>query len=217
MELPRAALLQITQVKLSPLQHRIVCLVWVYTYGNSEPSCSMSLGFLSGCLGVNRRSVQKELDELVKGNILIQEISKEKERTLSFNENYTSWCSLWDYTKLDEGSREEHEELFNKVWALYPCKRGKAQVSSKKKEVLFRVGYEKLQVAVERYLKETSKEYYVNGSTFFNSRYVDFLDENYTGPFKRKEKTAVNAGNFEQREYSDEFYDSLYANAKVKK
>ena len=52
-----------------------------------------------------------------------------------------------------------------------------------------KIGYEQLKRCIERYkaeLEATGKEKYTqNGSTFFNSGYIDFLDENYNSEVKK--------------------------------
>lgn len=90
-----------------------------------------------------------------------------------------------------EKSREENKNnmckadalaLFEKLWKLYPCKKGKGQVSDAAKMRLLKIGYEEMERAVNRYVRYVdSLDYmhYQNGSTFFNSGYVDYLDANY--------------------------------------
>lgn len=76
---------------------------------------------------------------------------------------------------------QEANDLFEQVWKLYPNKKGKAQVRDKKKKELMKIGYEKLSLCIERYKKDKPEwQEYQNGSTFFNSGYVDYLDENYS-------------------------------------
>lgn len=74
-------------------------------------------------------------------------------------------------------------QFFESIWKLYPLKKGKGQVSKTKKQVLQRIGYEQIKRCVNRYvteIKSSGKEkYMMHGSTFFNSGYVDYLDENY--------------------------------------
>ena len=79
-------------------------------------------------------------------------------------------------------SKAEIDEFFEKVWKLYPNKKGKGQVSDAKKKVLYGLGYEAIEQAIDRYLNELKKDDWrkpQNGSTFFNSGYVDYLDGNY--------------------------------------
>lgn len=84
-----------------------------------------------------------------------------------------------------QSQKKEANELFERVWKLYPNKIGKGAVSDTAKIRLLKVGEEHLTRAIERYLNDWEKEKewrkILNGSTFFNSRYVDYLDENYEG------------------------------------
>lgn len=72
--------------------------------------------------------------------------------------------------------------LFEKLWKLYPVKKGKGQVSMAAKQRLLKVGYEEMARAIDRYKADLEKDSGwrkpQNGSTFFNSGYVDYLDEN---------------------------------------
>lgn len=73
-------------------------------------------------------------------------------------------------------------DFFEKVWRLYPKKRGKGQVSDTQKKKLYKIGIEEMTRAIERYKKDnadTDMQFWQNGSTFFNSGYVDYLDKNY--------------------------------------
>lgn len=83
----------------------------------------------------------------------------------------------------DKVSKTEIETFFEKIWALYPIKKGKASISDSKKKVLFKVGFEPLEKCIQRYCKEmedVDKKFWKYGSTFFNSGYVDYLDSNYS-------------------------------------
>lgn len=74
--------------------------------------------------------------------------------------------------------------LFEKLWELYPNKKGKGQISDTKKKALLKIGEEELTRAIERYKKHLDANSSwlkpQNGSTFFNSGYVDYLDSNYS-------------------------------------
>lgn len=90
-----------------------------------------------------------------------------------------------------EKSKEKAiNECFERLWKQYPNKRGKGQVSDTKKKTLYEIGEEKIERALERYLDDLSKDSSwrkpQNGSTFFNSGYVDYLDENYEKPQEPK-------------------------------
>lgn len=83
-------------------------------------------------------------------------------------------------------SKTEVNDLFEYLWSLYPNKKGKGQVSDSKKKTLFSVGKDEMERAISRYLNDLKKDADwrkpQNGSTFFNSGYVDYLDANYTAP-----------------------------------
>lgn len=76
-------------------------------------------------------------------------------------------------------------EFFESIWKLYPSKKGKGQISDSKKKVLYNIGYDELSRAIERYKAGLAKDEWrkpQNGSTFFNSGYIDYLDANYSEP-----------------------------------
>lgn len=83
----------------------------------------------------------------------------------------------------EKSNKKAINECFEKLWKQYPNKRGKGQVSDAKKKVLYQIGEEHIQRALKRYIdgleKDASWRKPQNGSTFFNSGYVDYLDENY--------------------------------------
>ena len=90
--------------------------------------------------------------------------------------------------------------LFERLWKLYPQKRGKGQVSEANKRRLLDIGYDKMSRAIDRYKADLANDEWrkpQNGSTFFNSGYVDYLDENYERPAENKKNSA----NFKQRTY----------------
>lgn len=79
----------------------------------------------------------------------------------------------------------EYEEFFESLWKLYPKKKGKGQVSATQQKKLYKIGIEEMARTIERCKKEkadTDIQYWQNGSTFFNSGYLDYLDANYTEP-----------------------------------
>lgn len=114
----------------------------------------------------------------------------------------------------EEKSKEENKNtmckadalaLFEKLWKLYPSKKGKGQVSDAAKLRLLRIGYDEMVRAIDRYKVELKKDSDwrkpQNGSTFFNSGYVDYLDKNYV-PSKKSTKQNKNSFNdFPQRKY----------------
>lgn len=80
-------------------------------------------------------------------------------------------------------TQKDIDDFFRAVWQVYPKKRGKGQVSDAKKKKLYEtVGLDQMMRCIERYKDDnrgTGEQYIMYGSTFFNSGYVDYLDENY--------------------------------------
>lgn len=90
------------------------------------------------------------------------------------------------------------DELFESLWKLYIRKEGKSQVSKKSKEEIFKIGYERMAKSIEKYKSQvanTEKKYILMGSTFFNGRYKDYLEE-----VKEEPQPEVE----EERELTDE-------------
>lgn len=107
-----------------------------------------------------------------------------------FKKELTEFFQSFHGGEIIEFEEEEHEtektlnEFFDSVWKLYPIKKGKGAVSTTQRKKLKRVGYDQLSRCVDRYVEEmqrknTEPRYWKHGSTFFNSGYVDYLDENW--------------------------------------
>lgn len=79
---------------------------------------------------------------------------------------------------------KEEAEHFEALWPLYPVRRGKNQVSAKTKRALMAVSVEEMEQAIERYMEEVkaspADRQLLNGSTWFNGRYKDYLGDDYT-------------------------------------
>ena len=87
--------------------------------------------------------------------------------------------------KNDKNDKKKHEQFFEEVWKHYPRKKGKGQISDRKKAELYGIGKEHMERAISRFKRDMEKEQrpiekYPYGSTFFNGGYIDYLDENYT-------------------------------------
>lgn len=114
-----------------------------------------------------------------------------------------------DNVKENINTLADAKALFERLWKMYPNKKGKGQVSDTQKKRLLAIGETTLVKAIERYSLELQKDADWRkpqyGSTFFNSGYVDYLDENYS-PGKDTERKKNNFNNFDQRQYN---YDDL--------
>ena len=137
-----------------------------------------------------------------------------KEQNIAKNDgsNIKKYCASSD-------SRSTFEKFFEKIWQLYPRKRGKAKVSVKQKKHLCELGQELFR-AIERYKSELEIESWKqaqNGDTFFNKGYVDYLDSNYI-PLTQKQPNKVlkNAfHNFEQRTYDWDDLERLFLTTSI--
>lgn len=100
--------------------------------------------------------------------------------------------------------------MFERLWKMYPNKKGKGQVSDTQKKRLLAIGESTLVKAIERYSLELQKDADWRkpqyGSTFFNSGYVDYLDDNYVPGKVQTQRNNNKFNNFEQRNYD---YDEL--------
>lgn len=90
--------------------------------------------------------------------------------------------SIYSAEKLHD--EQSFDDFFESIWRLYPIKKGKGQVSTSRKKALQKIGYDQIGRCVDRFLKDMSdsgrdRKYWMHGSTFFNSGYVDYLDENW--------------------------------------
>ena len=78
------------------------------------------------------------------------------------------------------------KEHFEKLWALYPAKKGKNLISDKRKRDLLSVSVDEMQCFINRYKRDIELDHnngfarqWLNGSTWFNGRWQDYTDENY--------------------------------------
>ncbi len=142
---------------------------------------------------------------------------RKKQKALTCKDNSKTSCKTNNKANVSEADKEEDKEIdkeedkskknsasqpskadidsfFDSIWNLYPVKKGKGQVSDSKRKALFKIGFDEMQRAIDRYLKELDKDASwrkpQNGSTFFNSGYVDYLDANFV-PGESKPQQSV--------------------------
>ena len=87
------------------------------------------------------------------------------------------------------------EEHFRELWMLYPLKRGKNHVTAAAKRRLADVSAAEMARAIDRYEREYENappdRQMLYGSTWFNGRWEDYSDANYTpAPAKPAQKSA---------------------------
>ena len=102
--------------------------------------------------------------------------------------------------------------LFEELWKLYPVKKGKGSVSDTQKKKLLKVGPDEMKRAIERYIRYVEGRgmdylHYKNGSTFFNSGYIDYLDANYEPD--RKKPAGQQGGQFNQFLHQDYDFEQI--------
>ena len=87
---------------------------------------------------------------------------------------------------------------FEQIWLLYPNKKGKGRVSDKQKKKLYEISYEEMERVINRYNTELAKDEWrqpQNGSTFFNSGYIDYLDGNYVPSNQKPRNQKITISN----------------------
>ena len=133
---------------------------------------------LAGSKGGNSKSKQ--------GNLLKQKDKQNENKCLSKNEANSEYENEYEidneYVNKDIPNKKDINALFETLWQMYPIKKGKGSISDSQKKKLYSIGLEEMTRAINRYYednKNTDKQYWKHGSTFFNSGYIDYLDENY--------------------------------------
>ena len=195
-----------TDLKLSGNELIVYAIIYGFSQ-NKQGEFTGSAQYLADWTGCSRRHIMRILNKLVEEKT----ISK-TETVLNNNEKRVSYQAERGYDKMShnininnntnnitrdtnnvhscsESPEETPEEFFERAWQYYPNKRGKGQVSEKSKERLMSYGWDNVKRAIDRYLEDLKKDEWrqaQNGSTFFNSGYIDYLDENYTPPMNPK-------------------------------
>lgn len=126
-------------------------------------------------------SVQMHTDSAQTGPVTVASIEQDAQTAGASGESYTHPVTVLDG---EQTRTSDVNALFEELWNLYPNKKGKARVSDKTKRTLYKYGKEQIQRCIERYLQGLKIDDWrkpQNGSTFFTSGYVDYLDENYKG------------------------------------
>ena len=161
---------------------------------NKEGKCWASNNYFSELYGVSKVSISKWINQLIKNGYLNSEMEY-KEGSKEILKRYLRIVNDPIKEKLKGGIKEKfkdnttsinntiniYSELFESLWKLYPLKRDKHKVSKKSKEAIVKIGFDKMKLAIERYVAEckSCNRYYKNGSTFFNGAYEDYVADDY--------------------------------------
>lgn len=103
------------------------------------------------------------------------------------------------YNNLNIKSNNIYSSLAEEIWSQYPKKIGKAKAIKKLPALIKEYGQEQLLRCIERYSKEIEgreKQFICNGDTFFNGRFMDYLDSNFTES-EPKQKKIKKESNFD--------------------
>ena len=82
----------------------------------------------------------------------------------------------------NKAAKAQAELIFETLWKEYPEKKGKGRISDADKRKIAAIGEEHMLRALQRYKQDvnsTDWKHWQNGSTWFHSGYIDYLDENY--------------------------------------
>jgi hypothetical protein len=85
----------------------------------------------------------------------------------------------------NSASKDDINIIIEEIWKAYPNKKGKADSIKKIPKILKTISKEKLIQAIDRYKADVENQRnsgfktlnYANGSTFFNGRYMDYLED----------------------------------------
>ena len=116
-------------------------------------------------------------------NLVSEKIALEQEQTTTKPKKKKS-----DKLKAPKEVNPDIEE----IWSKYPNKKGKTDAVKGIEKALKEHSKEEMIRAVERYKEEKKGvdiKYIKNGSTFFNTGYIDYLDENYQQNINEKDKS----------------------------
>ena len=165
-----------------------------------------------------KATAKRDVVELKKEFLLIEIPSNRKNVVInSISGGINANSSVRNEQSREEKSKEENinkmckadaSALFENLWKMYPNKKGKGQVSDRDKLKLLEIGLEEMTRAIDRYKSELEKDKDwrkpQNGSTFFHSGYVDYLDANYEESKRPVKKSGFN--NFQHNDYD---FDAL--------
>ncbi len=197
---------RIAQEKLNGTQLRILLIVWRSTYGWGKKSYSLSESYLSKATGIHKQQIKRELKSMINEGILIEveKPSFNTARVIAFNKRYQKSLEVSNKVPVSESDTPtgsgldtstgtlldtqnkhinkhinkqcESDIFFEECWKLYPNKKGKGQISAKTKKDRHSLNDEFVR-CIERYVRTKENwQKYQNGSTFWNSGYVDYLD-----------------------------------------
>lgn len=211
---------EIAKIKLNATQLRILLILWRYTYGFSRKEHELSETFISKAIESDRIYIHKQLERLIKMNIVLveREPTFSKARVIAFNKNYEQWCQIrpqvsnqttgiqldnttgvfLDNTTGVQSDTQDKQSLKQKenkrkktpspemiaeaerLYQLYPRKKGKADALKKLPKLIEKYGSETIERAISKYADEMrgkDPQYIQYASRFFNNGYLDYIED----------------------------------------
>ena len=116
-----------------------------------------------------------------------------------WNESFQPKDSSINNSSINNNSAKAKNETAERIWSLYPVKKGKAVAIKKIPKIIKEIGEVQLIRCIERYKSEFKNNDYTfmkHGNTFFNGAYIDYIDENYQGSKgieKKSNSSSLNA------------------------
>ena len=187
----------IAAFKLNGTQYAIILIILRYTYGFHRLEHAFSANFLAKATNANKSQIIKELKSLNEQGLIIrkQDATFSTPATYMFNKDFDRWSKKNQLpnlstpqlpnlsTKKDNININLHKNIFctffDDLWEMYPSKKAKQRVTVKSLKAINTSGYENMCKCIQRCIDEKPDwQHYQNGSTFFNSGYLDYLDDN---------------------------------------
>lgn len=131
---------------------------------------------------LNEREEREKEEEKETERETEKERTKEKDKEKDKEREEEREKDIYIYGDSDEKSDDDIESQFEILWKAYPRKLGKGKISTAtKRKIAYVVGFDQMMRCISRYAKTIEgkdEQYIMYGSSFFNSGYIDYLDEN---------------------------------------
>ncbi len=118
----------------------------------------------------------------------IDDSTEHKTQEIDVSITCQTYVNDMSMTKTENVNTEEDKEKDNNkiheqvalLWSLYPRKKGKARATKLLPTLIKKHGVEQLRRCIDRLTEDVKDEqFYPHGSTFFQGRFMDYLDSNY--------------------------------------
>lgn len=166
---------------------------------------------------LSSNSIQESVQE--RSETVYKEEAKEKQDSI---QNSRTLNKL-NKTKLNSKEKDKKESanafsIFEQAWSLYPVKKNKSAVNKKSIAELEKLGLDSITLAINNYLQDVDNQRvngfeqlnYMNGGTFFNGRYKDYLSADSITPVKKTmKKTKFHNFTGASDKYTDKELDNV--------